>query len=205
MGKEFFDRAARIVASDLASAARIREEFFARRQNILRDAALVTARAIATGGKLLLCGLEGDGFISAQIAASFINGHEFERPPLPAIDLAGQAAPGSQGKNEAPARKLDALGKPGDVFLAVTSVGNRPEISRALEMARTLGLREIIFCAGGSSALASPLTLAVPTSRLPLAREILQTAAHLYCRLIDYYLFENAAFLFPQKDGESGA
>lgn len=195
MGRQAGDRAYNIIAADLASCLRARAEFFARNKAILRGVALATARSLARGGKLLLCGKDEDAWLAAMIAAAFIGGHEFPRPSLPAVMLGRP-----NGREDIYAAQVEVLGENGDVFLAICTGGNAPEILSAVDVARARGLRVIIFCNAGNRAAVISGALVAPTGRAPFAREILLAASHLYCRLVDYYLFENVAELFPAKN-----
>lgn len=195
MGRQTGDRAYNIISADLASSLRAREAFFERSQSFLRDAALLTARSIASGGKLLICGKNEDAWLADVLADAFIGGHEFARPSLPALALSC-----ANGRENMVAAQVEALGKSGDVFLAISTGGNAAEILNALDLARSRGLSVIIFSSAGNRSAAVSGALVAPTGRAPLAREILLSASHLFCRLVDYYLFENIAELFPGKE-----
>lgn len=195
MGRQTGDRAYNIISADLASSLRAREAFFGQSQSFLRDAAFATAQSLASGGTLLICGKDEDAWLAAALANAFIGGHEFARPALPALVLSC-----ANGREDIFASQVEALGKSGDVFLAISTGGNSAEILNALDMARGCGLHVIIFSSTGSRIARVSGALVAPTGRAPLAREILLAASHLYCRLVDYYLFENVAELFPPKE-----
>ena len=107
----------------------------------IENAAKVIADAIKNGQKILIAGNGGSAADSQHIAAEFVNRFYFEREALPAIaltvDTSAQTAIGNDyGFINIFARQIEALGKDGDIFLAITTSGNSPNIIKALETAK---------------------------------------------------------------------
>ena len=139
------DSALKIIARHAAEGARLREEFFRQRGDTLREAALEAAAAIASGGKILFCGNGGSAADAQHLAAEFVNRFLMDRPALPAIALttdssALTAIGNDMGYHEVFARQVEALGRPGDMLVAISTSGNSPNVLRALETAGRGGL-----------------------------------------------------------------
>jgi D-sedoheptulose 7-phosphate isomerase len=84
-------------------------------------------------------------------------------------------------------RQVRGLGKPGDVFLAISTSGRSPNVLRALESARDLGLVTVGF----SGAAQTPMQalcrhlLAVASNETAIVQQIHMVAGHAICALIE--------------------
>lgn len=208
--KEISDSAPDIIGEHANSGARAREDFFRMQADNLRDAGFKAALCLARGGKILICGNGGSAADSQHIAAEFVNRFLIERPALPAIALttdtsAITAIGNDRSFDEIFSRQVEALGRKGDVLLAISTSGNSPNVIRALEISRRNGLFNIGLSGhdGGKMKDLCDILLLAPTAHTPLIQEIHIAAAHLFCRLADYYLFENVAALSPYLQTET--
>ncbi len=121
---------------------------------VTRDAALhttlvaaaeATADALISGRKLLVAGNGGSAADAQHIAAEFVCRLVDDRPAMRAIALSTNtsiltAVANDYGFERLFARQIEALGQPGDIFLAISTSGNSPNIVRALEQCRTMGI-----------------------------------------------------------------
>jgi D-sedoheptulose 7-phosphate isomerase len=121
---------------------------------VTRDAALhttliaaaeATADALLSGRKLLIAGNGGSAADAQHIAAEFVCRLVDDRPAMRAIALSTNtsiltAVSNDYGFERVFARQIEALGQPGDIFLAISTSGNSPNILRALEQCRTMGI-----------------------------------------------------------------
>ncbi len=165
---------------------------------------LAMAEAITTrmkaGGKLLLAGNGGSAADAQHIAGEFVSRLMFDRAPLPAIALttdssAMTATANDYGYDHVFERQVRALGRPGDVFLAISTSGNSPSILRALETARAGGLATLGFTGHGGGTMA-PLCnhlLRAPSTWTPIIQQIHITAAHIVCALVERVMFPDQA------------
>ena len=85
-------------------------------------------RAFHNGGKLLIAGNGGSAADAQHIAGEFLSRLNFDRNPLPAIALMTDtsvltAIGNDYGSDRAFERQLRGLGRPGDVFLAISTSG----------------------------------------------------------------------------------
>ncbi|MFP6705255.1 MAG: SIS domain-containing protein [Alphaproteobacteria bacterium] len=122
----------------------------------------VVAQSIANGGKVLLCGNGGSAGDAQHLAGEFLVRlrASLNRDALPALSLITDsstltACANDYGYDQIFARPLAALGRRGDVLLAITTSGNSANILAALDVAGDRGLIRLGFLGGGGgSALA---------------------------------------------------
>ena len=108
-------------------------------------AAEATADALLSGRKLMVAGNGGSAADAQHIAAEFVCRLVDDRPAMRAIALTTNtsiltAVANDYGFERLFARQIEALGQPGDVFIAISTSGNSPNILRALEQCRTMGI-----------------------------------------------------------------
>ena len=201
------DTALEIIERHAHDGARLREDFFLSQGSNLRHVALRAAACLAAGGKLLLCGNGASAALAQHLSAEFVNRFAMDRPALPALALSADAtsltAIGSDlDFSQIFSRQIEALGRPGDMLVAIFSTGSSANIIAALEAARRGGQFAVCLCGHGSEmALYSDMVLEAPQAEPALVQELHLAAGHLFCRLTDYYLFENAVALTPYLQG----
>jgi D-sedoheptulose 7-phosphate isomerase len=153
--------------------------------------ALITA-TLNQGGKILLCGNGGSAADSQHIAAELVGRYELHRRAWPAIALttdtsALTALSNDYGYEDVFARQVEALAKPGDLLLALSTSGTSANVIKAAETARRLGCKVIALTGAGAEPLASlcDLAVVVPSMRTSRVQEAHITIGHLWCELID--------------------
>jgi D-sedoheptulose 7-phosphate isomerase len=148
--------------------------------------------SLMEGGKLLLCGNGGSAADAQHIAAEFVGRYEGERPPLAAIalttDTSALTAIGNDyGFDHVFERQVQALGKIGDVLIAISTSGKSPNILRALETAKKLGLFTVGFGGmhDGPMAMHCDLMLRAPSDKTSVIQQIHITAGHIVCGIVE--------------------
>jgi len=154
------------------------------------------ALTFRNGGKLLLAGNGGSAGDAQHIAAEFVGRFIEDRAALPAIALttdtsALTAIANDYGFEHVFERQIRALGRSGDVFLAMSTSGRSPNIVAALKTARELGLVTVGFTKLGQSAMLEycDLFLAVPSEETALTQQVHIAVAHAICGLVERALF----------------
>jgi D-sedoheptulose 7-phosphate isomerase len=153
--------------------------------------------AFRGGRKLLIAGNGGSAADAQHIAGEFLSRLNFDRNPLPAIALTTDssvltAIGNDYGFDRTFERQVRGLGRPGDVFIAISTSGRSPNVIAALKAAREEGLTTIGFtgsAAGGSMQPLCDHCLSVPTAETPLIQQIHIVAAHAICGLVESSLF----------------
>lgn len=185
------------IARHAREGALLREQFFASRADDVRKAGREMAACLQKGGKILLCGNGGSAADAQHLAAEFVNRFLFDRRALPAIALTTDTSILTAVGNDSHfdqvfARQVEALGREGDILLAISTSGNSPNVLAALESARAANMLTIGLTGEGGGKM-GPLCSTlfdVPSRHTPLIQEVHLAIEHLLCQLADYYLFE---------------
>jgi D-sedoheptulose 7-phosphate isomerase len=154
------------------------------------------AQALRAGGKLMLAGNGGSAADAQHIAAELVGRFIRDRAPLPAIalttDTSALTAIGNDyGFEQVFARQVRALGRKGDVLIAISTSGRSPNILAALQTARELGLVTVGFAKATPTPMhpLCDLVLAAPSEETALIQQLHITAAHAICQLVEHELF----------------
>ncbi len=156
-----------------------------------RIGALIVERLHA-GNKLILFGNGGSAADAQHIAAELVGRYRAERRALAAIALAANmpiltAVGNDYGFEEIFARQISALGKRGDVALAISTSGNSGNVVRGLETARELGLHTIGLSgrSGGKIHTLTDLCVCVPSDTTPRIQEAHILIGHILCGIVE--------------------
>ena len=163
----------------------------------IREIAEAITAAFRSGHKLLIAGNGGSAADAQHIAGEFLSRFNFDRNPLPAIALTTDssvltAVGNDYGFERTFERQVRGLGKPGDVFIAISTSGRSPNVIAALKAARDDGVRTIGFTGRGGDRLMGPLCehcLVAPAEETALIQQIHIVAAHAICGLVESNLF----------------
>jgi len=160
----------------------------------IERAATMLIDCLDAGNKVLLCGNGGSAADAQHIATELTGRFVLPRPGLPAIALttdtsALTALSNDFGFEKVFARQVEALGKAGDLLIAISTSGNSANTLAAVQVARRQGLGTIALlgCDGGRMAAKADLAVVVPADYTPHIQEMHITIGHLWCRLIDEY------------------
>lgn len=109
--------------------------------------------ALAGGGKLLICGNGGSASEAQHLAGELVGRYKENRRPFAAIALTADAAVltcigNDYAFEDVFARQVTALGCQADILIAFTTSGNSPNVLKALEAARQLGMKSVAFLGG---------------------------------------------------------
>jgi phosphoheptose isomerase len=198
------DRTERIQAH-LNESAEVARRVAAGHAPAIAAAADLLASAFRRGGKVLLCGNGGSAADCQHLAAEFVNrlSKDFPRPGLPAIALTTDSSvltsvANDTGPNEIFARQVEALGKAGDVLVAISTSGESPNVLRAVEAAHAAGLKTVALT-GSTGRLAREATasIAVPSASAQHIQEAHLAIEHILCDLVERALFSGRGDL-PQ-------
>jgi D-sedoheptulose 7-phosphate isomerase len=166
----------------------------------VHDIARVITTCFRDGGKLLLAGNGGSAGDAQHIAGEFLSRLNFDRAPLPAIALTTDtsvltAIGNDYGYQDVFKRQVLGLGRPGDVFIGISTSGRSPNVVGAMHAARELGLITVGFLGEDPRDMGPlcDLILKAPSGSTPLIQQIHIVAAHLICGRVERDLFEPAA------------
>jgi D-sedoheptulose 7-phosphate isomerase len=150
---------------------------------------------LGRGGRLLVAGNGGSAAEAQHLAAELVGRLRTERAPLSAIALtpdssAVTAISNDYGFEDVFARQVRAHGRPGDVFLALSTSGRSANLVAAALAARESGLRVWGMLGRGPSPLADACdeVLCCPSGDGQVVQELHLVAVHLLCEYIDLHL-----------------
>ena len=159
-----------LIRAELTEARSVLDQFLADDRNLVRiaEAAELMAASLRNGGKILTCG-NGGSLCDAQHFAEELSGrYRHDRPALAAIALTEAShmtcVANDYGFEFVFSRFVQALGRPGDVLLAISTSGNSPNVLNAAEAARAAGLQVVSLTGknGGKLADLSDIEIRVP-------------------------------------------
>jgi D-sedoheptulose 7-phosphate isomerase len=166
------------------------------------------AEVLRRGGKLLFFGNGGSAADAQHLAAEFVNRFLRDRGALAAIalttDTSALTSIGNDlGFDQVFSRQVEALGRPGDLVVAISTSGNSPNVLRAVEAARRLGCITVGFTGGSGGRLVKAVDEAfvVPSAETPRIQETHITLGHALCALVDDLLAEGGTELASGQDG----
>ncbi|MES2252291.1 MAG: SIS domain-containing protein [Pseudomonadota bacterium] len=160
----------------------------------LSEIANMIADSIANGGRLYLCGNGGSAADAQHLAAELLIRlrSSVNRDSLPALTLATDmssvtACGNDYGFDDIFARPLAGLGRAGDVLLGITTSGRSPNVIKAFEKAREMGIKTVGFLGGtGDPARAHcDLAFVVPSMNTGRVQEVHITAGHALMETIE--------------------
>lgn len=185
------------VAAYVADSIAVKQRLLADTAMHAQIAAVATLciEAFRRGNKLLVGGNGGSAADAQHLAAELVARFEFDRPGLPAIALSTDtsaitAIGNDYGYEYLFSRQLEALARPGDVFIGITTSGNSKNVLRAMDVAGRLGVTRIALCGvGGRVREVSEHVLAAPSAHTPRIQECHILIIHILCALLEENLF----------------
>lgn len=168
-----------------------------------RDAVLDLATDVLAawhgGGRFLLCGNGGSAADAQHVAAELVGRFQAERPGYAALALTTDTSVLTSVGNDYGylhvfARQVQALGRPGDVLLVISTSGNSANCVEAVAAARAQGLRVHGFLGGDGGRLRDLVdgALVVPSASTAKIQEIHITMGHLLCMVLENWMRDDA-------------
>ncbi len=177
----------------------------ATKQQLLSNTELVAAvakvsemmvSAFQNGNKVFLFGNGGSAADSQHIAAEFVGRFAFNRPPLPALALSVNtscltAIGNDYGFDLVFARQIEALAKPRDVAIGISTSGNSPNVLQGLATAKKMGMHTVAFagCTGGKMKGVADYCICAPSNDTPRIQECHILIGHIISELVEATIF----------------
>ena len=156
----------------------------------------VIVNAFRQGNKVLLFRNGGSAADAQHIAAELVGRFAFDRPPLPALALSVNsscvtAIGNDYGFDQVFSRQLEALGRPGDVAVGISTSGNSPNVIRALSVAKQMRLHTVALtgCTGGKIRGEIDYCIRVPSTETPRIQECHILIGHIISELVEEGIF----------------
>ena len=179
------------------ASMRAKQVFLEESGAALERAIDLTADALRAGRKLLLFGNGGSAADAQHIAAEFVNRFVIERPPLPAIALTTDTSALTSIANDYRyddvfAKQVRALGKKGDVAIAISTSGTSPSVVKAVAECVRLGIHTVGFTGRDGGKMKGKVDYLLNVSGSRETARIQEThilAGHVLCQLVDEKLY----------------
>lgn len=158
--------------------------------------AVELARRLEQGGKVLLCGNGGSAADAQHFAAELVNRFLFDRRPYAGIALTTDtsiltAIGNDYGYDQAFSKQVEAIGKPGDALIAISTSGNAENVCAAIEAAKGLDIYTLAMTGGTGGRLLGLADQALSVScspKTPRIQEGHSLIIHLLCERIEEIL-----------------
>jgi len=156
------------------------------------EAVAAVRTALSGGGTLLIFGNGGSAADAQHAAAELVGRFARERRGLAAVALTSDSSivtsvANDYGYDRIFARQIEALGRPGDVALGISTSGASANVAAALETARRGGLKTIALTGrdGGAVGRQADIHINVPSDSTPRIQEVHRTLLHVLCDLVE--------------------
>lgn len=182
------------VRSALEEGLRLKRWLRDESADLLLEMAGRCAACLRGGGKLLFAGNGGSAADSQHLATELVVrlSAALERPALAGLALTTDSSLLTACANDFSfemifQRQVEALGRPGDLLLLLSTSGRSANLLAAARRARELGLAPLGFCGGDGGALAPlcDLALIVPSANPGRVQELHITAGHILIDLVE--------------------
>jgi D-sedoheptulose 7-phosphate isomerase len=154
------------------------------------SAAVALTDCLRAGGKILICGNGGSAADSQHLAAEFVSSFMMGlgRRALPAIALTTDSSILTAFANDFGfegvfARQVEALGKPGDILIAISTSGNSANVVTAAHKAKEIGLTVLALTGEGGGRLAeeADIAISVPSTNTQNIQTVHLAIEHYFC------------------------
>jgi len=183
------------IQQQFSDSAQTKQQALAAMAGPIEAAVRAMVASLKAGGKIMACGNGGSAADSQHFSAELLNRFEKERPPLAAIALTTDTSTLTSIANDYRyedvfAKQVQALGRKGDVLLAISTSGNSPNVIEAMHKAHAQGITVVALTGkqgGKMTALLAPgdIHLCVPAERTARIQEVHLLTIHCLCDGID--------------------
>lgn len=187
------------IHDQLDESARIKEMIRDRYSETILKTVDLMISCYKNGGKLLICGNGGSAADSQHFAAEMVGRLVKDRDPLPAIALTTDTsiltAIGNDYSYDVVFRKqVEALGKPGDILVCMSTSGNSENVVQAILAAKEKNIQTVALLgkSGGKIAAMADYAIVVPSNVSQRIQEGHITIIHIWCEIIENTLFPDA-------------
>jgi len=186
-----------ILLNNLHEAKSILDQFISNTQALesVHQAGIAMVNAIQNGGKIISCGNGGSMCDAMHFAEELSGKFREDRRALPALSISDAShiscVGNDYGYNEVFARYLEALGQPNDILLAISTSGNSTNVIRAMEVAKSKGIKIVALTGkdGGKMAALADIEVRAPYSKFAdRAQEIHIKVIHALIQTIEHEL-----------------
>ena len=192
-------RVLEMIRTQLAEQRSLLELIDRELSNDIAAAVKLLVASLSAGNKLLVMGNGGSAADAQHFAAELVGRFRLERRALPAIalttDTSALTAIGNDyGFDRIFSRQVEALARPGDVVVGISTSGNSANIAQALQSGRDAGCHTIALLGRGGGDIKGlvDLPLVIPSDATPRIQEGHIIVIHILCDLLEQALFSGS-------------
>jgi len=181
----------------LVSSRDVLDAFVAEATNtaVIEEMSVALADCFSSGNKVLSCGNGGSACDALHFAEEFTGRFKGDRKALPVIPLLDGAnltcIANDYGFEHIFSRGVEAYGKPGDILLAISTSGNSVNVIKAIEAARTAGMKVMLFTGkdGGKLHGTCDYEILVKSTDTERIQEVHMVVLHIVIESVERILF----------------
>ncbi len=187
------------IAAALINSVMAKEAFVRESTKEVVDLACQMVITLRQKGKILIFGNGGSAADAQHMAAEFVNRFLINRRPLAAIALTTDTSILTSIGNdfsfdEIFSKQVQALGKPEDLALGISTSGGSVNVIKGIEVAKGIGMRTAVLTGGldgdgGELGKVADLTLNVPTAKTQHIQEVHLWIEHVLCEVVEREIF----------------
>ncbi len=185
------------IKTQMAESARVKQRMLEDDALVekIEDIAGIMVDAYRSGNKTLWAGNGGSAADAQHMAGELVNKFTFDRPGLAALSLSTDtsiitAVGNDYGFNRLFARQIEAQGKPGDVFIGISTSGKSQNLVEALPACREKGITSVAIVGANPCPMDDyDYVIHVPSTVTPRIQECQTLIGHILCYLVEQALF----------------
>jgi D-sedoheptulose 7-phosphate isomerase len=158
----------------------------------IAEAGALLTKSVKAGGKIMFCGNGGSAADAQHLAAELVGRYIKERAPIAAIALTTDTSALTAIANDYAfdtvfERQVGALGRQGDVLVALSTSGKSPNVIKAAEAAKALGVSVIALTGSKANPLGekADIALMVPATTSNRIQEMHIAVGHILCGIVE--------------------
>lgn len=161
---------------------------------LLRDIAAKISGSLRAGGRVLFCGNGGSAADAQHLAAELVGRQNYDRPPAAGIALTADtsaltAIGNDYGFDQVFSRQVEAISRPGDVLVGISTSGCSANVVEAIAAAKRLGLTTVALTGADPASMGSAdFVVAVPATETAKIQELQITCGHIMLALVELQL-----------------
>jgi D-sedoheptulose 7-phosphate isomerase len=156
----------------------------------------IMARALQLGHKIIFFGNGGSAADAQHLAAELTGRYMMDRPGLAGLSLTANTSSITAISNDYSydmvfARQVEALGRPGDVAVGISTSGKSANVVQAMKVARSKQLTTVALTGktGGHLVSLVDSCIRIPSACIPRIQEAHILTGHILCEIVEHELF----------------
>lgn len=180
------------IVREIQESIAVKKELAGGATQLIADAARLIIASMQSGGKLIVFGNGGSAADAQHLSAELVGRYRHNRKALAAIALTTDSSAltsisNDYGFDSVFSRQLEAIGKTGDVALAISTSGNSPNVVRAVTLAKKIGIATVGLTgrSGGKLRGCVDICLSVPSDSTPRIQEAHSLIIHILSGIVE--------------------